>query len=125
MSTVYNAKKKNLQKKSFLRKVGSGGLNKKRKEGFLTALATTIKKDPIMSIRKHANKLKVHEKTVKRPFRQDLSSDLNLLDYTMWSILENKTNATSYLNIGSLQTAIEEEWNKIFEEDMQIVYKAC
>ena len=26
----------------FLRKKGSGGLNKKRKEGFLTALATEI-----------------------------------------------------------------------------------
>ncbi len=35
-----------LQKKSFLRKRGSGGLNKKRKEGFLTVLTTAIKKDP-------------------------------------------------------------------------------
>ena len=38
-----------LQKKSFLRKMGSGGLNKKRKEGFLTGLGTTIKKDPTTS----------------------------------------------------------------------------
>ena len=36
---------------------------KKQKEGFLTALATTIKKDPITSIRKYANELEVHEKT--------------------------------------------------------------
>ena len=28
-------------------------------------------------------------------------------------VLENKTNATSHLNIGSFKTAIEEEWNKI------------
>ena len=48
---------------SFIRKRGSGGLTKKRKEGFLTAFATVIKNDPIMSIRKHANELKVHEKT--------------------------------------------------------------
>ena len=34
-----------LQKKSFLRKRTSGGLNKKSKEGFLTALARPIK-DP-------------------------------------------------------------------------------
>ena len=33
------------------------------------------------------------------------------LDYAIWSILENKTNATSHPNIGSLKT-IEEEWNK-------------
>ena len=32
------------------------------------------------------------------------------------SFLENKTNATSHLNIGSLMTAIEEEWNKMSEE---------
>ena len=31
-----------LEKKSFLRKMGSGGLNKKWKEGFLTDLATAI-----------------------------------------------------------------------------------
>ena len=35
-----------LQKKSFLRKRESEGLNKKQKEGFLTALAPMIKKDP-------------------------------------------------------------------------------
>ena len=27
-------------------------------------------------------------------------------DYTLWSDLENKTNAISYPNIGSLKTAI-------------------
>ena len=40
-------------------KVGSGGLNQNVKEGFLTALATTLKKDPTTSIRKHAHELKV------------------------------------------------------------------
>ena len=43
------------------------------------------------------------------------------LDYTIWGILENKTNATFHPNIGSLKTVIEEEWNKMFEE----FSKAC
>ena len=67
-----------LQKKSFLRKRASGGLNKKQ-EGFLTALASPIKKDPTLSIRKHANELKIHEKTVWTAIKQDLSPDLKLL----------------------------------------------
>ena len=36
----------------------------KTKRKLLTILATAIKKDPTMSIRKHANELKVHDKTV-------------------------------------------------------------
>ena len=87
-----------LQKKSFLRKVGSGGLKKK---GFLTALTTAIKKDPTNSLRKHANKLKVYQKTVRTGIKQDLS-----LDYAIWVVLENKINATSHSNIGSLKTAV-------------------
>ena len=35
--------------------MGSGGLNKNWKESFLTAIATVIKKDLIMSIKKHAD----------------------------------------------------------------------
>ena len=61
-----------------------------------------IKKDPITSIRKHANKLKVHEKTVRTAIKQDLSPDLNPLDYVIWGVLKNKTNATSHPNIGLL-----------------------
>ena len=38
---------------------------KTRKEGFLTAPATAIKKDPTISIRKQANELKIHQKTVR------------------------------------------------------------
>ena len=37
-------------------------------------------------------------------------------------ILENKTNAPSHPNIGSLKTAIEEEWNKMSEE---FILNAC
>ena len=55
-------------------------IEQKRKEGFLTALAIAIKKDPTTSIRKHSNELKVHEKTVRTAIKQDLSSDLNPLD---------------------------------------------
>ena len=70
----------------------------------------------------HANELKVHEKTVRIAIRQDLSPDLSLLDYATWGILENKTNETYHPNIGSLKTAIEEEWNKMSEE---FILKAC
>ena len=50
------------------------------------------------------------------------SPDLNPLDYAIWSVLENKTNATSYRNIGSLKTAIEEKWNKMSGE---FILKVC
>ena len=45
-----------------------------------------------------------------------LSPDLKPLDYTIWSVLEKKTKATSHPNIGSLKSAIEEERNKMPEE---------
>ena len=47
--------------------------------------------------------------------KQDFCPDLDPLDYVTWDILENKTNATSHPNIGSLKTAIEKEWNKMFD----------
>ena len=50
------------------------------------------------------------------------SPDLNALDYALWGVLENKTNATSHPNNGSFKTAIEEEWNKMFEE---FILNAC
>ena len=37
-------------------------------------------------------------------------------------ILENKGNATSHANIGSLKSAIKEEWNKTSEE---LILKPC
>ena len=55
--------------------------------------------------------------------------DFNPLDYAIWDVFENKTNTTSRANIGSLKTAIEEEWNKLSEEvilkGIKIVSKAC
>ena len=69
LSTIYKAKKKSLQKKIFLRKSGSGGLNKNKKV-FLIALAIAIK-DPTTSIRKYANELIVHKKTVMTAIKQD------------------------------------------------------
>ena len=118
----YTKQRKKIPEKGLFKEKGSGRLNEKWKEDFLTALATTIKKDPITAIRKHANDLKVHEKTVQTTINQDLSPDLNPLDYAIWGVLENKTNAISHSNIGSLKTAIEEEWNKMFEE---FFLKAC
>ena len=106
-------------------------MNKKRKGGFLTALTTVIKKDPTTSVRKHANDMKVYEKTARTAIKKDLSPDLNSLDYAIWGVLEkkNKTNATSHPNIGSLKTAVEEEWNKMHKEFIfgciQIVSKTC
>ena len=75
-------------------------------------------KDPATSIRKYANELKVHEKTVWTAIKQDLKPP----DGAIWDILENKTNAFSHPIIGSLKTAIEEEWNKMSEE---FILKIC
>ena len=47
---------------------------------------------------------------------------INPLDYAIWGVLENKTNATSFPNIGLLKPAIEEEGNKMSEE---FILKAC
>ena len=80
---------------------------KKKKGAFLNAVARAIKKEPITSIRKHTNELKVYKKTVRTAIKQDLSPDHNPLDYAIWSILEIETNATSHPNIGSLKTATE------------------
>ena len=65
--------------------------------------------------------MKVQE-NVRTTIKQDLSPDLNTLDYTIIGVLENKANTFSSPNIGSLMTAIEEEWNKISEE---CILKAC
>ena len=83
-----------------------------------------IKKDPSTSMRKHANELKVHENTVRTAIKHDLTPDLKPPppDYGMLGVLKNKTNATSHRNIGSLKTAIEEEWNKMSED---FILKAC
>ena len=78
------------------------------KEGFLTALATTIK-DPTASIRKYTNELKVYEKTAGTSIEQYLSPDLKPLDYALLDVLENETNSISRPNVDSLKTAIEKE----------------
>ena len=54
-----------------------------------------IKTYATTSIGKHANKLKVHEKTLTTAMKQDLNPYLNPLDYAICGILENKTNFTS------------------------------
>ena len=87
----------------------------------LTALTMVSEKDPKRLIRKYANELKVHEKTVRTAIKKELSPDLNPLDYVIWCVLENKTNATSHPNINAFKTAIEEEWNKMCEE---FIFKA-
>ena len=93
----------------------TGQKTKKQKESFLTVFTVAIKNDSTTLIRKHANELKVCKK-------QDLSPDLDPLNYVIWGVLENKTNANFYPNIGSLKIVIEEEWNKMSEE---FILKAC
>ena len=113
--------RKKFTEKELFKEKGEWRIEQKQKEGFLTTLATAIKKDPTMSIRKNVDELKVHKK-LNQTIKQDLSPDLKPLNYAIWVILENKTNATSHLNIGSLKTAIEEEWNKMSEE---FILNAC
>ena len=95
LSTVYKARKFLYSKECF-KETESLRLKKKRKEGFLSALAMGIKTDPTTTIRKYSNELKVYEKTVRTVSKQGLSPDLNPHDYAICGILENKTNATSY-----------------------------
>ena len=40
--------------------------------------------------------------------------NLDLVDYTVWGVLENKTNATFNPNYGSLKIAFDDEWNKMY-----------
>ena len=58
-------------KRVFSGKSGGWRIEQKPKEGFLSALATAIKKAPTTSIRKHANEQKVHEKTVRIAIKHD------------------------------------------------------
>ena len=97
-------------------------MSDQKTKSFLTALTVAIKKDSTISIRKHANELKLHEKNVRTAIKKDLISYLKHLNYAIWGILENKTNTTSHLNIRLLKTAIEKEWNKMSEE---FILKAC
>ena len=71
--------KKKLFKKKRVRRI-----EQKRKEVFLNVPTTAIKKDPKMSIKKHANALKVNEKTMGTVIKQDSSLDLKSLDYAIW-----------------------------------------
>ena len=70
-----------------------------------------IKKDLTTSIRKHANELKVYEKTARTEIKLDLRPDLNPY-IAIGCVLENKINAISHPNMSSLKNSIEEEWNK-------------
>ena len=89
-------------------------MEQKTKKIFLTALTSVIKKDPATSIRKHANELNVHKRTMKTAVKQDWSPDHNHDDYDICGVIEK--NATSHPNIGLLKNAIEKEWNKMSEE---------
>ena len=70
------------------------------------------------------NKLKINTKTVRTAIKQDLSSNLNPFDYSIRSVLENKTNANSHPNIGSLKIAAEEEWNEMYDDFILKAFKS-
>ena len=55
---------------------------------------------------------------------QDLSPDLDHFDYAKWCVLENKTNATSHVNIDSMKAAIEEECYEMSEEFILKAHKS-
>ena len=107
LSILYKTKKTFYGKRAFEGKAEVEDWTKKWKEGLLSALAMVIKKDLTKLIRKHADEFKDHEKTVRTAIKLDLIPDLNPLDYAISGVLENKTNATSHPNIGSLKTDIE------------------
>ena len=44
----------------------------KKKSFFLTAFSTAIKKEPTMSVREHANELKVHQKTARITIKKNI-----------------------------------------------------
>ena len=50
---------------------------------------------------------------MRTAIKLDLSTNL---DFAIWGVLENQTNASSHPNIGSLKIAIEEKWNEMSEE---------
>ena len=52
------------------------------------------------SLGKHANELKVHEKTVWRAIKQYSGPDFKSLDYAILGFLENQTNANSHPKFG-------------------------
>ena len=60
-------------KKELFKEKGKWRIKQKKKEGFLTAFTTAIKKESAMSMRKHANELKVHAKTVRTTIKKDLT----------------------------------------------------
>ena len=64
---------------------------------------------------------------LKTAIQENFSPDLNPLDYTLWGVLENKTNATSHPNISSPKTAMEEEWNKMSENFLKTckLFRRC
>ena len=73
LSILYNnakRKKKKITEKILFKEKKSRRLNKKQKEGFLTALVTNIKKDPTSSIRKSDNEFNVHEKAMRKSIKK-------------------------------------------------------
>ena len=66
----YTNQRKNFTEKELLKEKEESMIEQKTKEGFLTALATAIKKDPTTSIRKHANELKSMRKLWGQQFNK-------------------------------------------------------
>ena len=52
------------------------------------------------------------------------SPDLNPIDYSIWSILENKACANSHTSIDTLMTSLNREWGKIPQETLRTAVEA-
>ena len=107
--TIYKAKKFFYWIRAFLRKRWSWTKKKIKRNHFNCLLLRRLRR--------------THKKTVRKIIKHDLSLELNSSDYTVGSLLENKI-APSNPNIGSLKTAIGEEWNKISKEFILKVSKS-
>uniref|UniRef100_A0A1I7XGA9 DDE_3 domain-containing protein n=1 Tax=Heterorhabditis bacteriophora TaxID=37862 RepID=A0A1I7XGA9_HETBA len=49
------------------------------------------------------------------------STDLNPMDFAIWSILENKLNRTSYNNLDSHKVPLVKSWDEISQEELRPV----
>ena len=122
-STLYEAKKKKTSEKIFLRKWGVDDWTKEdEKKAFKLLSLWQLRR--IWPHQQESTQMnwKSSKKTMRTEIKENSSPDLNPLDYSQWSVLENKTNATSHSNIGSLKTATDNEWNRMSEE---FIFKAC
>ena len=89
----------------FKKKKGGLRIDQKTQRRLFNWLSWSDEKETTTSIRKHANELKVHEKTGRRTIKQDLSPNFKPLDHASWY---------NFLpNIGDIDTRLTKAWKAI------------